>query len=121
MRDLLWQVDEFMFNSGYPISLDIRARCFRGDNFNARGPRARVGLVSLVVVPMEMSVDNVAYGLVSDLLNLLDERARRRRLGVRINDQHSVPHENDRCIAIQFVGWLRDCRVYAISHQLNVK
>jgi hypothetical protein len=101
--------------------LNVLARGFGRDDLNAGGPGAGIRFVALIVVPVKMRVDDEFYGLGSEFLDLFDEGARRRRLGVRINDEDAVAEEDDGGIAIQLVGRLGDSRVDALGHWFDVE
>ncbi len=94
---------------------------FRGDDFDAGGPRAGIGFVALIVVPVEMRVDDVFDGLGSELFDLFDEGTCGGRLGVSVNDEDAVAEDNDRGVAVHFVGVLGDGGVDTVGHGLDVE
>jgi hypothetical protein len=83
--DFLGHVGDFVFHARDAALLDIFASGFGGDDFDSGRPGAGIGLVALVVIPVEMRVDDVADRLVGELLDLLDERAGGRGLGVGVD------------------------------------
>ena len=64
----------------------------------------RVDLVALPVVPVEVRVDDLLDRLLADALDLLVERLRRRRLGVRVDDDEAVVGLDDRRVGVDLVA-----------------
>ena len=112
---------DFMLHARDAALFDIQAGRFRRDNFDARGPGTRIGLIALVVVPVKVSVHDVAHWLVREFLDLLDERPRGRGFGVRVHDEHAVVEQNDRGVAVDLVRGLGDGGVDAVGDGLDVE
>jgi len=73
------------------------------------------------VVPVKVGVDDKFHGLGSEFFDLLDERAGRGRLGVRVDNEHTVAEDDDGGVATHFVGGLGDGGVNAVGDGLDVE
>ena len=117
--DFLRHGNDFVLHPRDPPLFDAGAGRLRGDDFNARRPGTGIGLVALVVVPVKVRVDDVFHGLIRHLLDLFDEAARRRRLGVGIDDQDTVIKKNNGGVAVYLVGGLGDGSVHSLRNRLD--
>src|SRR6202011_690394 len=77
--------------------------------------------VALVVVPVKMCVDNELDRLGRELFDLLDQGAGSRRLGVGVDDEDDVVEQDDRGVAIDFVGGLGNGGVDSVCDRLDVE
>ena len=105
-----------MLHAGNAAIDDVFPRSLGGNNFDTCGPGARIRFVPLVVVPVEMRIDNVFHGLVSDCLDLCDQSARRGGLRVCVHQQQAVVEHDDGRIAVDLVLRLCDGRVNTRRH-----
>ena len=119
--DFLRHGDDFVFDARYADALNVLARRFGRDDFDASGPGTRISLIALIMVPVKVGVDDVFHGLGSEFLDLFDEGARRGRFGVGVDDEDDVVEQDDRGVAIDFVGGLGNGGVDAVGHGLDVE
>jgi len=68
-----------------------------------------------------MCVDNELDGLGRELFDLLDQGAGSRRLGVSVDDEDDVVEQDDRGVAIDFVGGLGNGGIDAVCDGLDVE
>ena len=81
----------------------------------------RVDLVALPVIEMEMGVDELAYRLVRDPLDLLVESPGRRGLRVGVDHHDPVVRHDHGGIAVGLVSRRRDRRVDAVADLLELE
>ena len=119
--DFLRHGGDFIFHARNAAVLDVFARGFGRDDFYAGGPGTGIGLIALVVIPMEVGVDHVAHGLVRQFLDLLDERTGSGGLGVRVDNKNGVAEKDDGGVAVHLVSGLGDGSPDAIGDGLDVE
>ena len=119
--DFLGHGDDFVFDAGNTDALNVLTGGLGGNDLDAGGPGAGIGFVALIVVPVEMGVDDEFHGLGSEFLDLLDEGASGGRLGVGVDDKHTVAKDDDGGVAIDFVSGLSDGGVDAVGDGLDVE
>ena len=107
--DLFGQEVERLLHPGHAELLEPLARLHRGDHLDVGAEDLGVGLVPHGVIAVEVAVDHVPDGEAGDLVpDLLDQGLRRRGLRVGVDDQDMVAIDDDRRVAIQHGGGLRD-------------
>ena len=102
--------------------LEPLARLDRGDHLDVRAEGLGVGLVPHGVVAVEVAVDHVPDRQLGDLgADLPDQGPRGRGLGVGVDDQDVVAVDDDRGVAVQHGGRLRDRGVDPVGDPLEVE
>ncbi len=125
LRDLGRQVGELLFDERDPADARVRlgeilARALGGDDLDPR-VGARVDFVALPVVPVKVRVDDLANRLLRQALDLLVERARRRRLRVGVDDHDTVVRQDDGRVTVDLVPRRGDRGVDAIADLLELE
>jgi hypothetical protein len=91
------------------------------DDLNSSRPRAGIGFIALVVIPMKVCFDNKSDRLGCELFDLLDEGAGSGRLRVGVDNEDAVVEQDDRGVAIDFEGWLGNRGVDTFCDGLDVE
>ena len=70
---------------------------------------------------MEVRVDDLPDRLFGQALDLVVQRARRRRLAVRVHHHHAVVRHDHRGVAVDLVARRRDGGVHAVADLLQLE
>jgi len=110
-----------VLHTGNAALFDARTSGLGRDDLNPSGPRAGIGFIALLVVPMKVCVNNKSDRLGRKLFDLLDEGTSSGRLRMGVDNEDDVVEQDDCGVAIDLEGWLGNRGVDTVCHGLDVE
>ena len=120
--NLVRHVVKRLFQPWHAELLQPFARLHRRDHLDTAAENRGVGFVAHGMVTVQVAVDYIPNGNLGDLVpDLFDQGFRGRGFRVGVDDQNVVAIDDDRRVAVQHRGRLRDRAVDAVCDLLEVE